>query len=144
MANKKKERKLTVFCSTMDRKSWGRSQQCACVVSMLSIFIYRGSAECFVIYLWMIYFYLPDRVLIYYCYRRHIGFQRWNTEFQRQTATARRYTASTNNVCLETEICGGAEQTLSKLVSKLVNCRKILSMSRQLWRNAETKISAGL
>ena len=33
-----------------------------------------------------------------------------STEFQRQTA--RRYTASTNNVCLETEICGGAEQAL--------------------------------
>ena len=35
-----------------------------------------------------------------------------STEFQRQTVTARRYTASTNNVSLETEICGGAEQAL--------------------------------
>ena len=31
---------------------------------MLSIFIYRGSAECFVIYLWMIYFYLPNRIIV--------------------------------------------------------------------------------
>ena len=36
-----------------------------------------------------------------------------STEFQRQMVTARRYTASTNNVFLETEICGRAEQALT-------------------------------